>query len=94
MIVIGITITVGFYAVAFILPRFSVLFTQTGITLPLPTRILLGIDQFLQNYSSFLVMGFFILIVAFLQLKRTKKGAVLWDRFKISAPVFGKIFKN
>jgi type II secretory pathway component PulF len=39
-------------------------------------------------------MGFLILIVAFLQLKRTKKGALLWDRFKISAPVFGKIFKN
>ena len=34
MIVIGITVTVGFYAVAFILPRFSVLFNQTGIELP------------------------------------------------------------
>ena len=94
MIVIGITITVGFYAVAFILPRFSVLFTQTGIELPLPTKILLGIDQFLQNYSGFLMVGIAILAAAFFQLKRRKKGAVIWDRFKINAPVFGKIFKN
>ena len=94
MIVIGITITVGFYAVAFILPRFSVLFTQTGIDLPLPTKILLGIDQFLQNYSGFLLIGFAMLVAAFFQMKRTKKGKVLWDRFKINAPVFGKIFKN
>ena len=57
MIVIGITITVGFYAVAFILPRFSVLFSQTGIELPLPTRILLGIDSFLQSSSGFLLAG-------------------------------------
>ena len=94
MIVIGITVSVGFYAVAFILPRFSVLFTQTGIKLPLPTRILLGIDQCLQNYSGFLVAGIVIMVAAFFQLKRTKKGAILWDRFKINAPVFGKIFKN
>lgn len=94
MIVIGITITVGFYAVAFILPRFSVLFTQTGIDLPLPTKILLGIDQFLQNYSGFLLLGLAALVAIFFQMKRTKKGAVLWDRFKINAPVFGKIFKN
>ena len=94
MIVIGITVTVGFYAVAFILPRFSVLFTQTGIELPLPTKILLGIDTFLQNYSGYLLLGLAVLVAAFFQLKRTKKGAVLWDKFKINAPVFGKIFKN
>jgi MSHA biogenesis protein MshG len=34
------------------------------------------------------------MVAAFFQLKRTKKGAILWDRFKINAPVFGKIFKN
>ena len=94
MIVIGITITVGFYAVAFILPRFSVLFTQTGIELPLPTRILLSIDTFLQNYSGFLITGIVILIGLFVQLKKTKKGRIAWDKFKINAPVFGKIFKN
>jgi len=94
MIVIGITVTVGFYAVAFILPRFSVLFSQTGIELPLPTRILLGIDTFLQNYSFYLITGIAILTGLFFHFKRTKKGAIVWDRFKINAPVFGKIFKN
>ena len=94
MIVIGITVTVGFYAVAFILPRFSVLFNQTGIELPLPTRILLGIDNFLQNYSSLLLLGIAVLAGLFFQLKRTEKGSISWDKFKINAPVFGKIFKN
>ena len=94
MIVIGITVTVGFYAVAFILPRFSVLFSQTGIELPLPTRILLGIDTFLQNYSFYLITGIAILAGLIFHFKRNKKGAIVWDRFKINAPVFGKIFKN
>ena len=40
-IVIGITILVGVFAVTYILPRFSTLFANTRIELPLPTRILL-----------------------------------------------------
>ena len=93
-IVVGITIAVGFYAVAFILPRFSVLFTQTGITLPLPTRILLGIDQFLQDYSTFLIFGFIAFSVIFIRTIKTKKGSVAWHRFLINVPVFGSIFRN
>ena len=93
-IVVSITIMVGFYAVAFILPRFSVLFTQTGITLPLPTRILLGIDTFLQNYSTFLILGSIIFIVVFFRTIKTKKGSIAWHRFLINVPVFGKIFRN
>ena len=94
LIVIGITISVGFYAVAFILPRFSVLFTQTGIELPLPTRILLGIDSFLQNYSLYLIIGAVTLAISFIRIINTKNGAIAWHRFLINAPVFGKIFRN
>ena len=94
MIVIGITISVGFYAVAFILPRFSVLFTQTGIQLPLPTRILLGIDSFLQNYSLYLIVSAIALSISFIRIINTKNGAIAWHRFLINAPVFGKIFRN
>ena len=53
MIVIGITLAVGIYAVTFILPRFSSLFASTRIELPLPTRILLGLDIFIKsNFST------------------------------------------
>ena len=48
-IVVGITVLVGVFAVTYILPRFSTLFSNTRIELPLPTRILLGIDQSMKD---------------------------------------------
>ena len=58
-IVIGITLMVGVFAVTYILPRFSTLFANTRIELPLPTRILLGIDQFTQDNWAGII--FFVL---------------------------------
>ena len=93
MIVIGITVTVGFYAVAFILPRFSVLFNQTGIELPYQREFYLELIIFFKTTLASL-LGIAILAGLFFQLKKTEKGAIAWDKFKINAPVFGKIFKN
>ena len=55
VIVVGITVLVGVFAVTYILPRFSALFTNTRIELPLPTKILLSLDQFTQDYWNIIL---------------------------------------
>jgi len=90
-IVVSITMLVGIYAVTFILPRFSSLFSSTKIDLPLPTRILLGTDQFLQSYFYHLVIVFALLIFAFLRYIKTQKGKLRFDKFLFFAPIFGPI---
>ncbi|MDA9656750.1 type II secretion system F family protein, partial [Candidatus Marinimicrobia bacterium] len=57
-IVVTITILVGIFAVTYILPRFSTLFANSNIALPLPTRILLGVDTFIQEYWYLLIFIF------------------------------------
>ena len=94
MIVVGITVLVGVYAVTFILPRFSALFSSTRIELPLPTRILLGIDQFLQDYLLFVIFGLVVLAFAFYRSIQTKPGRLAYHRFLLSSPVFGRIIKS
>ena len=62
-IVIGITLMVGVFAVTYILPRFSTLFANTRIALPLPTRILLGIDQFVKdNWTGIIFLLYFLFL--------------------------------
>ncbi|MBT3180547.1 MAG: type II secretion system F family protein [Candidatus Marinimicrobia bacterium] len=90
-IVVSITMLVGIYAVTFILPRFSSLFSSTKIELPLPTRILLGTDQFLQLYFYHIVIVVAVLIFAFLRYIKTKKGKLQYDKFLFFAPIFGPI---
>ena len=91
MIVIGITLAVGVYAVTFILPRFSALFSTTRIALPLPTRILLGLDLFIKNNYALIIFVIFAFLTAFLLIIRTERGRYHWHKFLLDAPIIGPI---
>ena len=90
-IVVGITMLVGVFAVTYILPRFSTLFSSTRITLPLPTRILLGIDQFVNENWMGIIFFIVFFILVFWRALRTKQGLYQWHRFVLSFPIFGPI---
>ena len=90
-IVIGITLMVGVFAVTYILPRFSTLFANTRIALPLPTRILLGIDQFMKdNWIGIIFFSLFFIFV-FWRALRTKAGLYQWHKFILGLPIFGPL---
>ena len=90
-IVVGITVLVGVFAVTYILPRFSTLFSSTRIELPLPTRILLATDQFIND--NWMGIIFFILFFAFAfwRTLKTKAGLFQWHKFILNLPIFGPI---
>ncbi len=90
-IVVVITMLVGVFAVTYILPRFSTLFASTDIELPLPTRILLGMDSFIQEQWYFIIAGIAVIILGITAFLRNPKGRFLWDKNKINLPIFGTI---
>ena len=90
-IVIGITLMVGVFAVTYILPRFSTLFANTRIALPLPTRILLGIDQFVKDNWTGIVFFTLFFILVFWRALRTKAGLYQWHKFILGLPIFGPL---
>ena len=90
-IVIGITLMVGVFAVTYILPRFSTLFSNTRIALPLPTRILLGIDQFVKDNWTGIIFFTLFFIFVFWRALRTKAGLYQWHKFILGLPIFGPL---
>ena len=90
-IVIGITLMVGVFAVTYILPRFSTLFANTRIALPLPTRILLGIDQFIKDNWTGIIFFTLFFIFVFWRALRTKAGLYQWHKFILGLPIFGPL---
>ena len=90
-IVIGITLMVGVFAVTYILPRFSTLFANTRIALPLPTRILLGIDQFMKDNWTGIIFFTLFFIFVFWRALRTKAGLYQWHKFILGLPIFGPL---
>jgi len=91
LLMIGVGIATIFIMLTFFLPKFIVLFEDMKQTLPLATRILIGISKFMAvNWYWFILVA----IITFLLLGRTKEGSknkFLLDFIKLRLP-FVKIF--
>src|SRR4030042_1451995 len=73
---------------AFVIPRFARVFAQFNTTLPLPTRIMIWI-----NDVWYYILPVLLLIPILLKRYiKTEKGRVFWDRFKTRIPGFGRLF--
>src|SRR3989338_2159228 len=86
---------VGFSLVTLLLtivvPKMTAVFADMGATLPLPTRILLGISNTLVSFWWLfaLLVGFFIYFLR--RYVRTPKGKEKWHRMKLKLPIFGNL---
>lgn len=75
----------------FVVPQFAVLFEDMGATLPLPTRIVMGVGDFFRNYWWALLV--LIALIAVLVEKALAKPEVR-DRFDtrlLRLPLFGDL---
>jgi type IV pilus assembly protein PilC len=77
-----------------VVPVFATIFTEAGLALPAPTRVVLGISQFLQNYIAFLFLGFIALIFAIRAYYKTKGGQLVIDRALLNMPVLGNLLRK
>jgi len=78
----------------FVIPKLVELFEDMGQVLPLPTRMLIAISDFLLDFWwLILATGTFV----FFAIRRnlfTAKGKLGFDYFKLGLPVLGRFFKR
>jgi type IV pilus assembly protein PilC len=76
----------------FVLPTFVGMITSSGGTLPLPTRIVMGISDFMKNYGL-IFMGITAVLILLLRMfiKKNEDIAERIDAIKLKLPLFGKI---
>ncbi|MBU1626341.1 type II secretion system F family protein [bacterium] len=79
----------------FPIPRFAKIFEQQGVDLPIPTRIVVGISEYLLEYGL-ITLGAIVAVFVILRtlITRTQTGRNLWDRFKLKLPLFGTLFRK
>jgi type IV pilus assembly protein PilC len=92
MIAVVALVTVVVLA-GFVLPRFRVFFADLGATLPLPTRILLGITGFVTHWWWALLAAAVTVVAGFLAARRTTGGRYVQDRFFLRIPVVGSTIR-
>jgi len=74
-----------------VIPAFSDMFKSFGAELPLPTRILMAISDFMiANWGTLLVM--IVLSITGLRMYvNTKEGRYRWDKMKLKLPLAGNV---
>jgi type II secretory pathway component PulF len=77
--------------VRFVVPRFTGMFKAAKVELPLPTRLLMAINDLSQDYGIFILLGVVALVVLFVVYKKTAMGALTIDRVKLQIPIVGPI---
>jgi len=81
------------YIISYIIPKMAVLFQSFSTELPLPTRILVALGNFAQHHGLLILVGAVALALGLNRFKKTKKGRILWDHFKLRLPIFGNLIQ-
>ena len=92
-IIVMIALTMAFFfAVTFIIPKFTVMFDRSGVELPFITRMLLALNLIITDYWYLAAGGLALTIFLVKRVLGTKQGRLAWDGFKLKLPIFGTLF--
>ncbi|MCE9615334.1 MAG: type II secretion system F family protein [Lentisphaerae bacterium] len=86
-----IVLVMGFatliFSMVYVVPKFKVVFEQMGQTLPLPTRMLIGISAWLLHYGWAALIVLVILGVLAQRAVKTPRGRRIRDAFLLRVPL-------
>ena len=93
--VVGVVATgATIFMLMFIIPTFAKMFTDFGGELPLPTRIVIGISDFLRGYWWALGAAVAGAIVGFKRYYATSSGRYTCDKLMLKVPVLGNVVRK
>lgn len=82
-----VAITVVIFLITVILPTFIGMFEGSGVELPLPTRILLGISDFIRDYWYIVIAGIGTIVFLVTRYINSETGRYRFDSLKFKIPV-------
>jgi len=91
--IITALVGVGIFMMVFILPELISVIEESGGELPVSTRILIAVSNFLQSYLWLVIILAIGVVFGFKYIAKTKKGGAILDKMRISLPVFGNLFR-
>jgi type IV pilus assembly protein PilC len=99
MIYPGVISTVAFIAISvlliFVIPVFKKMFGDVGLPLPLPTRVVIAMSEFLRGIGG--IVSVAVVAGGVVLLKKyyaTNDGKLVIDRLMLKAPVLGDVLRK
>jgi type IV pilus assembly protein PilC len=92
--VVSIAVLIVGALLKWVVPIFSNLFAGLGVTLPLPTRIVMGLSAFVQGFWWIFLVGGVGLVFGVKQMRKHPRGRYYFDKMLLHLPVVGTLLRK
>jgi type IV pilus assembly protein PilC len=77
-----------------VVPIFANMFIGMGVSLPLPTRVVIGLSAFVGQFWWFFIVGAVGLVIGFKQIRKDPRGKYWMDYCMLKLPVMGVLLRK
>ena len=92
--IVGVATLVVIFMMAFVIPTFAQMFKNFGAELPLPTRIVIALSEFVRAFLVPFVAGAAAAAYGIRRSYRTARGRFLIDRLLLKIPVLAPLIRK
>jgi type IV pilus assembly protein PilC len=78
----------------FVVPIFANMFVSMGVDLPLPTKIVIGLSNFVGRFWWLVLGGLVLIFVAIKYIRKDPKGRYMFDKMLLNLPVLGTVLRK
>src|SRR5580693_8878683 len=78
----------------FVVPIFANLFVGLGVALPLPTRIVIGLSNFVGHFWWFFIVGGVGMVFGVKQIRKHPRGRYYFDAMLLKLPIIGMLLRK
>jgi type IV pilus assembly protein PilC len=94
-VILFVAVAVVALLLVIVVPMLAAMFAEAGQLLPLPTRIVIAISNFLKGWGGLILLLSIIgSIVAIVQWRKTEKGLTTTDAIALKVPVMGDLIRK
>lgn len=94
LFVLAVAIVMTVFLMAYVIPKLSLVFVETGQLLPLPTRFLLGVSGLFTRWWWLITLGLTAAVWAARQWYASPGGRRTLDRALIATPALGDVVRR
>ena len=94
IIVLSAMFIVGIIMMIFVIPKLTTMYQDFNAELPLMTKVLIGISNFMLTFWWLLIAVVGGVIVMFRNWLKTKAGRKTWDRILLKIPILSELIKK
>jgi type IV pilus assembly protein PilC len=92
--IVGVAFLVIVFMLTFVIPTFAAIFKDMGADLPLPTRIVIWLSEFVRSYILLIFAAIGGAIFAMRSYYRTENGKSTIDALLLRIPIFGPLIRK